>query len=422
MAPSNPDAQQAQATGELTLITGGQRLSGWQAMRVTRGCERMPSDFEVELVEQYPGDPSEIIVAPGTPCEVLLGADRVLTGYIDRYTASISAHDHGVRISGRSMCEDLVDSSAILPNMAVSGGTFLSIAEKLAQPYGITVKSQTQRAGDPFKQFNVTLGETPYEIIERVARYFRVLVYDDTDGNLILADVGASSMASGFSIGDNVQSATSTFTADQRFGTYVAARMNTAIGSDIAAKTGNNGYYIGEVSDPGAPTTGANGKKRLRQLLVVSEQIVDGHDLALSRAEWEMNRRVGRSQVLTVVCDSWRDKNGTLWQPNAFAPLRQGDARSGRITPHRSIRSRCPHTIACIRALCSPAPIGHDRLNSPDQLFRLMVRLRPSRAHHRLARTHRATGANSSIASRISASACHRACRDQSIAHARPMT
>ncbi len=48
---------------------------------------------------------------------------------------------------------------------------------------------------------------------------------------------------------------------------------------------------------------------------------MDGHDLALSRAEWEMNRRVGRSQALTVVCDSWRDKGGTLWQPNAFAPL-----------------------------------------------------------------------------------------------------
>ncbi len=219
---------------ELTLRTGGRDIKGWQAVRVTRGCERMPSDFEVELVEQYPGDPTEIIVAPGSPCEILLGADRVLTGYIDRYAPSISAHDHAVRISGRSMCQDLVDSSAILPNMAVSGGTFLSIAQKLAEPYGITVKSQTQRADDPFRQFNVTLTETPYEIIERVARYFRVLVYDDTDGNLILADVGASSMASGFSIGDNVQSASVTFTADQRFGTYIAARMNTAIGSDIA--------------------------------------------------------------------------------------------------------------------------------------------------------------------------------------------
>ena len=97
--------------------------------------------------------------------------------------------------------------------------------------------------------------------------------------------------------------------------------MNTAIGSDIAAKTGNNGYYIGEVSDPGAPTTGANGKTRKRQLLVVSEQIVDGHDLALSRAEWEMNQWPGGSQVFSAVCDSWRDKDGTLWQPNAFAPL-----------------------------------------------------------------------------------------------------
>ena len=237
----------------------------------------------------------------------------MLTGYVDCYMPSISAHDHAVRVSGRSMCEDLVDSSAILPNMSISGGKFLSIAQQLAEPYGLTVKSQTRQADGTFNTFGVNLGETPYELIERVARYFRVLVM--TDGSLILADVGASSMASGFSIGDNVQSASATFTADARFGTYVAAPMNTAIGSDIAAKTGIDGYHIGEVSDP------FYGKPRKRQLIVVSEQIVDGHDLALSRAEWEMNRSPGGSQALSAVCDSWRDKAGTLWQPNAFAPL-----------------------------------------------------------------------------------------------------
>ena len=315
------DQQAVPGSDELTLRVGGLEFKGWQSVRVTRGCERMPSDFDVELVEQYPGDPGQVLIAPGSPCEVFLGSDRVLTGYVDRYMPSISAHDHAVRISGRSMCQDLVDSSAILPNMSISGGKFLSIAQQLAEPYGITVKAQTKHADGTFNTFGVNLGETPYELIERVARYFRVLVYDDTDGNLILADVGASSMASGFTIGDNVQSASATFTADARFGTYIAARMNTAIGSDIAAKTGIDGYYIGEVSDPGAPKTGVYGKPRKRQLVVVSEQLIDGHDLALSRAEWEMNRRVGRSQALSVVCDSWRDKAGTLWQPNAFAPL-----------------------------------------------------------------------------------------------------
>ena len=34
-----------------------------------------------------------------------------------------------------------------------------------------------------------------------------------------------------------------------------------------------------------------------------------------------MNRRVGRSQAVTIVCDSWRDGASNLWTPNWLAPI-----------------------------------------------------------------------------------------------------
>jgi prophage tail gpP-like protein len=47
----------------------------------------------------------------------------------------------------------------------------------------------------------------------------------------------------------------------------------------------------------------------------------NGIDIAQRRADWERARRIGRSQMLEVEVDSWRDSAGKLWEPNFKAPL-----------------------------------------------------------------------------------------------------
>jgi prophage tail gpP-like protein len=50
---------------DLTLIVGGRQISGWTSVRVTRGIERCPSDFEVEMTELYPDEASAFVIQPG---------------------------------------------------------------------------------------------------------------------------------------------------------------------------------------------------------------------------------------------------------------------------------------------------------------------------------------------------------------------
>ncbi|WP_410819059.1 phage baseplate assembly protein, partial [Paraburkholderia sp.] len=50
---------------DLTLVAGGRQLSGWTRVRVSRGVERCPSDFQIEMTEKYPGDAFDITVQPG---------------------------------------------------------------------------------------------------------------------------------------------------------------------------------------------------------------------------------------------------------------------------------------------------------------------------------------------------------------------
>lgn len=311
-------ARAAQPDNTLTIVAGGLALTGWQSVRLTRGLDRVPMDFDIELTERYPGQASQVVVQPFTPCQVMIGKTTVLTGYIDRYMPSFAGRNHSVRIQGRSKCEDLVDCSItpeVLTGMQISTTSLLDLATRLAAPYGVTATSLTGNnvpvgapGGGPL-QFNAILTETPHEIIERVARYAGVLVYDGTDGNLLIANVGAATMASGFAQGVNVQAAGVTFSGDGRYSKYLPCLMSA--------------NFYGEQGIGGTTFTPAydNGVPRFRELIVVSEQFQWGASLAQARAQWEAARRFGRSQAVRLTCDSWRDSAGALWQPNAYATV-----------------------------------------------------------------------------------------------------
>lgn len=306
---------------DLLLLAAGQKLGGWLATRVTRGCERIPSDFDVTLTERYPGQIADIVIKPGDDCEVLIGADLVLTGYIDRYMPSVGPGEHVVRVQGRSKSQDLVDCSAGIDTqgrstgMAVTATSLIQLAQGLAQPFGIDVTSLTgdmipvsAPGGGPV-QFNFVLTETPFELIERVARYAGVLVYDTPDGGIVCAPVGAGQMASGFEQGVNVQVATAAFSLDERYSIYQPSLMSADTFHDLGA--GQFPYQ--PTRDEGVP--------RFRPLIVVSEQPFLGQPYAIKRAQWEAARRRGRSQSVRITCDSWRDRAGALWAPNNFATI-----------------------------------------------------------------------------------------------------
>ena len=90
----------------LKLSIDGRLWSGWQSVRVTRGIERVPSDFTVGGTERFPGQPGKTDIEPGQPVKVLIGTDLVLTGYVDDYAASIAPDNHTVSINGRGKCAD----------------------------------------------------------------------------------------------------------------------------------------------------------------------------------------------------------------------------------------------------------------------------------------------------------------------------
>jgi prophage tail gpP-like protein len=305
----------AGADDTLSLIVAGQAWTGWQRVAVTRSMDTVPAGFDIQVTERYPGT-EDISIAPGNPCQVKIGSDLVLTGYVDRYAAIISASDHTVRIAGRSKSEDLVDCAAFVgadtgaPGFQIMAGTALSIAQTLAKPYGVPISSLAG-PGANIPQFNVNLGETCWEIIDRITRFSKLIAYDLPDGSVVLAQAGTETMASGFTQGVNVEQADVSFSMDERFSIYEGHLLSTmAFGTD----TGPNAPGVGQpVTDTGVP--------RFRKRYVISEQTQMGQPLAYDRAVWERNRRLGRSFAVNVSCDGWRDTAGALWAPNHLATI-----------------------------------------------------------------------------------------------------
>ncbi|WP_424140247.1 phage baseplate assembly protein [Roseomonas chloroacetimidivorans] len=318
--PANGSTPRGDKGGDdVTLVIDGKAFGGWTAIRVSRGIERMPSDFDIALTELFPGQAERVAIASGSECVLKVGADVVITGYVDRHMLTIEPGSHTVRIQGRGKCAALVDCSAGVsaPDVfatSINAASAFRIASDLAKPFGITVAKLNEEAGNPIPAFNVILSETAFEIIDRIASYKKLLAYEDTAGNLVLAQAGTDKMSSGFELGVNIEAATALFSADQRFSHYYVVWLSTdQYREDRTAVGGPQGLLHGKTTDAGV--------SRFRPRIIVSDQTVDSVDIGQARAEWEMNRRIGRSQLVQITCDSWRDAAGRLWQPNFLAPV-----------------------------------------------------------------------------------------------------
>ncbi len=315
----------ASGPDEVSIQVSSNRFQGWQTVSISKSCESMPNTWSVTACTEFLQGAALAGTRPGQSCLIYIGSDLVITGWIDRRSIPIDAPNHQVTISGRGITRNLVDCSADLVNDPglrggmINGANTLGVAQRLCKAYGITARSAMADLGVPIPSFQVPLGETPYQIIESVARYAGYLVYEDATGALVLDRVGTQSHASGFTLPGNIEAINAERSVDQRFSDYLVVWY----GVDQLADLGNLANRRANVSDA------TLGEYRLR--IIVSEQIAPSPDptqqatnndvVASQRANWEFARRLGRSQAASITCDSWRDSNGRLWTPNWLAPI-----------------------------------------------------------------------------------------------------
>lgn len=294
---------------ELVLTVDGQDLAGWVQVEVTLSLEQMPNTFQVVATQKGPLSRAAQGIKEGAACTVQLGADKVVTGYVDTLSPFFSPGAHGVRLIGRGKCQDLVDCSAEWDGCQISGSNALEIATKLAKPYGVSVKALSDPGG-VVPQFNINVTDTPADILELVTRHAGLLYYEDAEGDLVLSEVAETDAASGFVEGENVQKAAVLKSIGQRYSDYKCSYLSIDTSGLLNY---SDGLFFFASVDPFV--------SRHRQLVIVADGVMGGNELAKKRARWEASRRAGRGRSVSVTVDSWRDAAGKLWTPNTLAPV-----------------------------------------------------------------------------------------------------
>lgn len=291
------------------IKVGGAIYGGWKSCRIERGIEQIAGVFELGVTERWPGQDTPRPIKRGEACQVLIGDDPVVTGFVDDVTPEFSKESHDISIAGRDATGDLVDCSAMHKSGQWVNATLDKIARDLCAPFKtIKVLVETE-IGAAFPTYSINEGETAFECIERACRMRAVLPVSDGLGNLVLTRAKSGTAVAALVEGKNILHGRGEFSFKERFSQYILKGQDRG-NDETTAETWT--HVKAESTDSGIT--------RYRPLIVLAEE----HGVNATyreRAEWERNVRRGRSARATITVQGWRNVSGALWQPNTLVRL-----------------------------------------------------------------------------------------------------
>ncbi len=286
----------------VTLRIGREDFDGWESVSISGGIERASSDFALSITERFPGEVNPSRIYPGDACEILIGTDRLITGYVDAVQPSYDSASHTIAASGRSKTGDLVDCS-VVDRESFRNLDIEQIAERMAAPYGVIVVAE-EDVGTKIPKFRVQRGEPVWDAIERAARTKGLLVTDDTQGRLVLTRAGNQVATDALVYGANILKGSANFNASERFSEYICRGQRAGTDDDFGAATVNQAQ-----SEPDVEVT-------RRRVLVIDAEGRGDRDSCRARAAWEAATRAAKAAEATYTVRGWRQSDGLLWAPN----------------------------------------------------------------------------------------------------------
>lgn len=293
---------------DVSLRVNGKVFAGWTRVNISAGIDRLSRSFDVSVTRQWPQTSDlkdlDLPVVEGDEVEVLIGTDRVISGFVDSTPLRYDSGNISAGITGRSRTEDLIDCSAPSSPAQFSNRSLAQIVTTLVKPFDIRVLSATP-AGNTLTSFQLDFGESVSEALNRLLGLEQVLAFDDANGNLVLDTVGNEQATTALVLGQNILSADSQRDFSDRFSEYTVSGQRVGGDDDYGATT--NSRITATTKDPSV--------LRYRPLIIKQ---CGNATLATckARAEYERAHREGRTLETTYKVAGWRQGDGQLWQPN----------------------------------------------------------------------------------------------------------
>lgn len=288
----------------VTLSVNGLDYRGWKKVSISAGIERQARDFRLGVTWSWPGQVQEIPVRQGDRCEVRIGADLVLTGWVFGTPISYDARSVERSVAGRSLTADLVDCSAVNKPGQWRGQSVQKIVQALAEPYGVRVLSEVAET-IKLADHQIEPGETAFESIDRLLTLSRLLSTDDARGRVVIIKPGSAGRAvDRLELGQNLLTGSAELDFSGVFSEYRVTGQRSGTDTDYGEAASE---VKAGVTDPRATR---------RRVLLIHESGQMTPELAQARANWERGSRMGKALTLRYKIQGWRQSTGALWVPN----------------------------------------------------------------------------------------------------------
>jgi prophage tail gpP-like protein len=302
-----------------TIVVNGQRYRDWKTVVVERTHLEpvMTATFSVAEVSSVTSGWAAQKIKIGTPCQVLLAGRKVIDGMVSVRQSAYDPANHGLQVT---VCSKTID--AVLASIDAKTGQFKkyplsAIANSVLSPFGISfeIQGSPEGADKIFDRVNIQVGETPWHLIERLARMRNLFLMPNNDGTGLVAHrAGSDPVVAQLQEGRNIKSAQCVLRDD--FAMNKIGVSGQKKGSDD--EWGDDARVSATAMNPGVTHN--------RPLTLVAEEPGDKQDMQM-RADREMAENVATTVDCSVMVKGWQCDDGSLWiehvgkQVSIYSPM-----------------------------------------------------------------------------------------------------
>lgn len=277
----------------IQLKTATASVEGFQSYKMMSTMVALSDVFELTS----PNSLSAGQLKAGTPCQVLMDGELIISGGIDRVRYSSS--ERILTWTGRDKTRHLVDSCPVVASGEWKGVYAREIIASLASPFGITVEGEDGRY---FKQYNAELDLPCHVIIAEICSLSGILATSTPTGNVLLTKAEPTYSEISLQEGHNITTFEMIADVSKAFKTYKIIGQQSFIGTDLNSAT----QPFGEVSGTGE-------SERLK--VIISPNSID-FAAAQVQADWIASESEASKEYLKATIAEYANV-----QPNTLIPF-----------------------------------------------------------------------------------------------------
>ena len=288
---------------KVSVLIGGRVHNDWTSYDIDSDLLTPADAWKVDLANPSGTLPSEVVT--GSPIEVRIGNDIVLSGRLGVIDEDVSKGRDNLTLTGRDNAAILVDCAA--PIFVAKQVTLQQVMTNVVQPLGISKIRVSANTTYTSEKINVEPGDTAWHVLANVAEANGLWPWFDPDGTLVIGgpDYTTAPVASLImrlnGQGNNLEGLRMVDSAEERY-------------SQVTVFGQSHGTTLESGRNAIKATATDSSMSWYRPHIVVDHEC-DSAAVAQSRARKLLMDSRLRSFTMTARVRGHRTSDGVLWKP-----------------------------------------------------------------------------------------------------------